>query len=140
VVRLRPENPEMTCEQAQLLMIPRTKNEPSLTQARRRRARPMTVKESWEDLKRRSPSLDSACRRKEEKDRRRRLFWRIGTAAAALNISRIVREVITAPDAIGPEMHRRVAGVQEVAIVLVEHGAPEGLGLCRCLGNESRWL
>ncbi len=45
--------------------------------------RPMSHEEGWEDLKRRCPSLAEACRRGEEEDKqRRRLFWRIGTAAA----------------------------------------------------------
>ena len=50
---------------------------------RGRRTRPMTVQESWEDLKRRSPSLATACHRQEEKDKHRRLYLRIGVAVAA---------------------------------------------------------
>ena len=45
--------------------------------------RPMSHEEAWEGLKRRCPSLAEACRRGEEKDEQhRRLFRRIGTAAA----------------------------------------------------------
>ena len=51
--------------------------------AARRRLRPMTAREGWEDLKRRCPDLAEACRRREPKDGRRRLFWRIGASAAA---------------------------------------------------------
>ncbi len=59
---------------------------PEQEEAPPRRTRPMTVKESWEDLKRRSPSLAEACRRQEQKNRRCRLFRGIGTAAAAASI------------------------------------------------------
>ncbi len=137
------DNERITCEEAQLLMMPVWANDPGVSQAEReafeahllvcatcaeeyeetkwlmplvkkywgpisegtrelleegdysvaeqeatppRRTRPMTVEESWEDLKRRSPSLAEACRRQEEKDKRHRLFRRIGTAAAAASI------------------------------------------------------
>jgi len=46
----------------------------------------MTAEQGWEDLKRRSPSLAAACRRQSQKDRRRRLLWRIATATAAASI------------------------------------------------------
>ena len=42
----------------------------------------MTIEESWEDLKRRSPSLAEACRRQERQERRRRLLWGVGRLAA----------------------------------------------------------
>lgn len=45
--------------------------------------RPMTIEESWEDLKRRCPSLAEACRRDERKRKLRRVAWRIGRVAAA---------------------------------------------------------
>ena len=47
---------------------------------------PMTVAESWEDLKRRSPSLAAACHRQEQQDTRRAMVWRIGQLAAAASI------------------------------------------------------
>ena len=47
------------------------------------RYRPMTIEESWEDLKRRCPSLAEACRRDERKRKLRRFVWRIGSIAAA---------------------------------------------------------
>ena len=56
---------------------------PEQEKAPPRRARPMTVKESWDDLKRRSPSLTAACRQPEDKNRRSRLLPRIGALAAA---------------------------------------------------------
>jgi len=43
----------------------------------------MTIQENWEELKRRSSSLATAYHRQEEKDKRRRLYWRIGAAVAA---------------------------------------------------------
>ncbi len=45
--------------------------------------RPMTVEESWEDIKRRCPSLAEACRRDERKQQLRKVVWRIGKMAAA---------------------------------------------------------
>ena len=56
--------------------------------------RPMSHEESWEDLKRRCPSLAEACRRGEEKDKqRRRRFRRVG-AAAAVAASIIISVVV----------------------------------------------
>jgi hypothetical protein len=52
----------------------------------KRDLRTVTVEESWKDLKPRWPSPGEACRRQEDKDRRPRFFWRIGTVAAAAGV------------------------------------------------------
>lgn len=57
---------------------------PGQEEAPPRRLRPMTVEESWEDLKRQSPGLAEACLRQEQKARRQApLRWIVAAAVAA---------------------------------------------------------